>query len=125
MPGPNPKSNAQIWMIVSLMAMVFAIAYFSRTGGVKEITKKEFEKIYLKHDVEKIVIVNGTTVEVTLNKEAVESKRYEGISDAKPPFGSQGPHMQFEVSSAESFEASFEKLNAKVPEDSRIGIDVE
>ncbi|MBC7485895.1 MAG: ATP-dependent zinc metalloprotease FtsH [Cytophagaceae bacterium] len=127
MSGPNPKSNAQIWMIVSLMAMVFAIAYFSRSGGVKEITKKEFEKAYLRHDVQKVLIVNGTTVEVTLNKEAVESKRYEGVSDTKTPFGTQGPHMQFEVSSPESFETYFEKVNAanKVSEENRIGVDVE
>lgn len=127
MPSPNPKSNAQIWMIISLMAMVFAIAYFSRVGGVKEITKKEFEKAYLNHDVKKVVIVNGTTVEVTLNKEAIESGRYEGLSVSKSPFGDQGPHLQFEVVSAQSFDEYYEKLQTdnKIPEQDRIPLEIE
>lgn len=125
--GPNPKSNAQIWMIVSLMVMVFAIAYFSRAGAVKEVTKKEFEKAYLKHDVSKITVVNGTTVEVTLNKEAIESGRYEDISAQKGPFGDQGPHLKFEISSAQGFEEYYDKLQAsnKIPEEDRVPLEVE
>ncbi len=125
--GPNPKSNAQIWMIVSLMVMVFAIAYFSRASAVKEVTKKEFEKAYLKHDVSKIIIVNGTTVEVTLNKEAIESGRYEGISAQKGPFGDQGPHLKFEISSAQGFEEYYDKLQAnnKIAEADRVPLEVE
>ena len=125
--GPNPKSNAQIWMIVSLMVMVFAIAYFSRAGAVKEVTKKEFEKAYLKHDVSKILIVNGSSVEVTLNKEAVESARYEGVSTQSGSFGEQGPHLKFEISSAQGFEEYYEKLQTanKIPEDQRVSIEVE
>ena len=125
--GPNPKSNTQIWMIVSLMVMVFAIAMFTRSGGVKEVTKKEFEKAYLKHDVSKIVVVNATSVEVTLNKEAVESARYEGVSADKTPFGEQGPHLKFEISSAQGFEEYYDKLQAdnKIPEGDRIPLQVE
>jgi len=125
--GPNPKSNTQIWMIVSLMVMVFAIAYFSRAGSVKEVTKKEFEKAYLKHDVSKIVVVNGTTVEVSLNKEAIESGRYEDVSAQKGPFGDQGPHMKFEISSAQGFEEYYDKLQTtnKIAEGERISLEVE
>jgi AFG3 family protein len=126
--GPSGNSNSQIWMIVSLIVMVFAIAWFSKMGAVKETTRKEFETAYIAHHVKKIVVVNGSTVEVTLNKEGIASGKYKDVPEqSESPFASQGPHMQFQISSAQGFEEWLDKIEIanKVSEEQKVAIDVE
>ena len=77
----NPKPGGerpsyQVWVIVSLLTVIFGIMWFGRQGSVKPINKKDFEEIYLRHDVEKIMVVNGKVVEITVKPKALENSYY-------------------------------------------------
>jgi len=129
--SPKPggdRPSYQIWIIISLLTVVFGIMWFGRQGSVKSITKKEFEEIYLRHDIKKIVLVSDTKlVEVTLNEPALKNARYKGMIKDNSFSMNQGPHLQFEVSSSEKFEEYVDKLNKdnKISENDKVGIEVE
>jgi AFG3 family protein len=127
-PGGD-RPSYQIWIIVSLLTVVFGIMWFGRQGAIHSITKKEFEDSYLRHDVKKIVLVSDAKlVEVTLKESALKNARYKDMIKDNSAFSlSQGPHLQFEISSPEKFEEGFEKLNKenKVSENDRVPLEVE
>jgi len=130
---PKPGSGGdrpsyQVWIIVSLLTVIFGIMWFGRQGTVKNITRKKFDEMYLSHDVKRIVVVNGKTVEVTLKEEALKNSKYKDIEqDNNSLYANQGPHAQFEISSPDRFEESFEKLNKekRVAETDRVSIEIE
>ena len=122
------RPSYQVWVIVSLLTVIFGIMWFGRQGSVQKVNKNKFETIYLSHDVKKIVVVNDKIVEVTLNEEALKNNKYKDLINTNSAFGvAQGPHIQFEVSSAENFENWYEKLNKdnKIPEKERVPIEME
>ncbi|HVD97638.1 MAG TPA: ATP-dependent zinc metalloprotease FtsH [Cytophagaceae bacterium] len=129
----NPKPSGdrpsyQVWVIVSLLTVIFGIMWFGRQGSVKEINKKEFEEMYLRHDVKKIVIVNNKFVEVTIKEKALENSYYKKLLPDTGPFSmTQGPQFQFQVSPSNNFEAYVEQLNKdkKVPETDRVSVEVD
>jgi AFG3 family protein len=127
----NPKPGGerpsyQIWVIVSLLTVIFGIMWFGRQGSVKPINKKDFEEIYLRHDIEKIMVVNGKVVEITVKEKALENAYYKKFLQDSGPFSmSQGPHFQFEISSPDNFEEYVEKLNKdkKIAEGDRVSVE--
>lgn len=127
----NPKQGGerpsyQVWVIVSLLTVIFGIMWFGRQGSVKEINKKDFEEIYLRHDIKKIVVVNGKYVEVTVKEKALENSFYKKLLPDPGPFAvSQGPHFQFQISSPDNFEEYVEKLNKdkKIAEGERVSVE--
>ncbi|MFN3403739.1 MAG: ATP-dependent zinc metalloprotease FtsH [Cytophagaceae bacterium] len=125
-PKPSPKPNYQIWVIIILLMLVFGIIYSSKNTTVQEISRKRFEEIYLAHDVQKVVVVNNRFVEVYLKEDAVENKKYQQDFAQRGPFsGTQGPHFQFQISSAEKFEEYFDKLESRVPKDERVAFEID
>ena len=55
----------------------------------------------LQHDIEKIVLVNDRIVEITINQDAIESKRYDAYLKKSKGFlsgaGKSGPQFEFEI----------------------------
>jgi AFG3 family protein len=130
MPNPSQKTNYQIFLISALLLIVLGIALFSGSGDVQKISNKTFFDMVLKHDVEKIVLANDRVVEVTLNKEAIESKRYESLLKKNKSFmltGRSGPHFQFEIPPTYDLLTIYNEFLTKnnVPEANRIPIDVD
>ena len=129
-PNPTQKTNYQIFLISALLLVVVAIAYFSGSGGVHKITKQKFFDMVLKHDVEKIVLVNDRNVEVTLNEEALKSNRYDDLlKKNKSPFSTSatGPQFQFEITPSSDFEARYEEflVKNKIPESQQVPLEVD
>ncbi len=129
-PNPSQKTNYQIFLISILILVVAAIAFFSNNGGAHKVTKNKFYDMVLKHDVEKIMLVNDRIVEITLNKEAIESGRYDDLlkRNKSPLSGmSSGPQFQFEIPRSYDLEDNYEKfLNEhKIPEKERVHIEVD
>ena len=125
-PGGD-RPSYQVWIIVSLLTVVFGIMWFSK-GALKKIESKRFEEIYLSHDIEKILIVNDRIVELTLKKDALKNVKYADIVKEGGAFGvTQGPHAQFEVISAEVFKADLEKINKdkKVSDSDKLSLEIE
>ncbi len=121
---PN-KPNYQIWIVLSLIILVFSIFYFNQNTGASEITERKFESIYNAGHVKSVLIIkNQDIVEVTLNELGIESGEYR--LPEKPSFYfEQGPHFRISVVSAENFIEKFTELESKAPEDQRIGYKVD
>ncbi|MBC7450903.1 MAG: AAA family ATPase, partial [Cytophagales bacterium] len=127
---PNPqRANYQIFLICALLIVVLGIAYFSGSGSAHAIPKKKFYDMVLKHDVERIVLVNDRLVEVTLNKEALESDRYKDILKSKGLLASNtnGPQVEFEIQPSYDFETNYEAFlkENKIPENDQVAIEVD
>lgn len=130
-PNPAQKTNYQIFLISALLLVVLGIALFSNSGDIHKIQKKKFFDMVLKHDIEKIVLVNDRIVEITLNKDALESPRYDSYFKKDKGFLSgankSGPQFQFEITPSYDLLTDYEDFLEKnnVPEANRITIEVE
>jgi cell division protease FtsH len=91
------------------------------------ITKHRFEKMLLAGDVKKVVVItNQNEVEVTLKEEALNNAKYKNELEKKNPFSiSDGPHYSIKIVDADKFTDFFEEVESKLPEDQRIGYEVE
>ncbi len=123
-PKTPPKANYQIWIILSLLVLVFSIYYFNQSGGIEEITETRFEEIAKKGHVKEIMVIkNQEFVEVFLNDKGIASGEYE--IPARPAFAvNKIPHFQFNIASVEYFLDTFNKMNAEFPADQKIAYKV-
>lgn len=126
-PG-NPKNNYQMWVIISLLTVIFGILWFGKQNSATEISWKKFEDIYLRKDIEKIVVVNDRIVEITLKREALTNSYYKNLLRERNVFGGDsGPHLYYKTSSAEKFEEKLREFytRAKIKESDQIDFKTE
>jgi ATP-dependent metalloprotease FtsH len=124
-PNPTPENrkpanNKRLFWIYGSIALVLLVLTSIRWGGeVKEITWLSFERdMLLKHQVDKIVVVNGKTVEVYIKKESLKDSIHSiknkistrGFNNAINP----GPHYQLPIVTLEQFEKRFDGLMDKL-----------
>ncbi|SIS86160.1 ATP-dependent zinc metalloprotease FtsH [Belliella pelovolcani] len=125
-PKTPQKPNLQLWLIISAVVVLIGVTWFQQRNNVINITKSKFEDMYLANDVAKVMIIrNQNRVDITLNESALQNERYKSELEGNSPFfNPAGPHYSVEVASAEKFATDFEELEAKVPENQRIGYNV-
>ncbi len=124
MPNTPTKPNYQLWIILSIIVLVFSIFYFNQGPGTKDITERKLWAMMEKGHVKKVVIIQKQNlVEITLNKKGIESGDY-GKIEPSSPFN-QGPHFNLQIESADKFIERFNKEEAKLPEDKKIGYTVD
>jgi len=123
-PKTPPKPNYQIWIILSLLVLVFSIYYFNQSGGIEEITETRFEEIAKKGHVKEIMVIkNQEFVEVFLNDKGIASGEY-SIPE-RPSFAvNKIPHFQFNIASVEYFLDKFNEMNDAFPADQKIAYKV-
>lgn len=120
----NPKPNYQLWIILSIIVLVFSIFYFNQEPGTKDITERKLWAMMEQGHVKEVVIIQKQNlVEVTLNKEGIESGNY-NIKETGSPF-TPGPHFLLQIESADKFIERFNKEETKLPEDKKIGYKVD
>jgi AFG3 family protein len=129
-PNPAQKTNYQIMLISALLLLVVAIAFFSGSGEAQQTTKNKFFEMVLKHDVEKIVLADDRIVEITLNKEALESGRYDTYfkkDNSLMPKTNKGPHFQFEITRSYDIISIYDEflLKNQIPKDQQVMIEVD
>jgi AFG3 family protein len=113
--GPK-RPNFQGWIVFLLIAAILGITLMSRTGSVRDITLKRFERMVKDREVASVTVVNDRIVEVTLTQQALQSPKYKNLFTDKPYFGtSTAPHFAFQVVSGESFKDDLDKLQTTVP----------
>lgn len=129
LPVGNPKNNnnIQLFIVLAIVLGIFAMQLFSGNAGSSEINMKRFKEMYLKHDIEKIVIVNKEMVEVFLNKEALESDRHKDAAKSVSPFGGAAPAYFMPIADGAHFQAQLEKFenDNNIKSDERIAVDVD
>jgi len=125
---PRPqKPNYQLYVILSLLGLVFLVTYFNNSTSAITISYKRFEQMMMSNDVKDIVLIsNQKTVEVTLKEDAVQNAKYKVELEEKNPFSiNTGPHYKFQIVSAENFDEKFRQLEDRISESQRIGYRVE
>jgi len=127
MPKGPQKPNYQIWIIVSLIALIFGVTYFNKSTSTVTISERRFEQMLLSNDVEEVVLItNQNIVEVTLKEEALSNSKYRMELEESNPFSlKQGPHYKFKITTPEIFDKKFELVEARLPDEQRLGYKVE
>lgn len=130
LPKPPQKPNYQVWIIVTLLVLIFGITYFNKSTSTITISQKKFEDMMLRNDVAEVVLIsNQEVVEVTLKEDALKNARYREELEAKNPWNTHstipGPHYKFKIPTREIFENNFRAIESQMPENQRIGYKVE
>jgi len=127
LPKTPQRPNYQIWIILTLFILVVVITYFNKSNTMIDITKHRFEKMLMSGDVDKVVVItNQNEVEVTIREEALSNAKYQSELENKNPFSiNSGPHYRIKIVDADKFTDFFEEVESKLPEDQRIGYEVE
>lgn len=124
-PKVPQKPNYQVWLIVSLVILVFSVFYFNQSAGLEDITERRFEEMARKGHVKEILVIkNQDLVEVFLNEEGLSSGEY-SIPEAPSAYFNQSPHFRIKIVSAENFLEKFAVLESELSEDKRIGYKVD
>jgi AFG3 family protein len=121
LPNKAPRGNYQVWVILATIAVILGVMYISNSSDLKEIDMHRFEQMLQSGDVRKVTLIkNKELVEITLKPEALQNAKYrQEISEG--PFGTNatGPHFKMKITSIDRFDAKFEELTKKLPEDNR------
>ncbi len=125
---PPKNRNYQVWLIASLVALIFIVLYLNKSYTVLDITQKKFERMLLSDHVKKVDIINREFAEITLNDRALEMPQYKNELAEKNSFNTfgiqQGPHYKVRLLSAEKFIEDFERIQSNIPQEQRIGFAV-
>ena len=126
-PKPPQKPNYQIWVILTLLAVVLGVTLFNNSSSTVTISQKRFEQMMLSNDVRGVVLMRTQNlVEVTLKEEALSNSKYKVELDQRNPFAlSQGPHYKFKIISADNFDEKFREIEAQLPDNQRIEYKIE
>ncbi len=123
--GGSPRQNYQAWIIVALIALIFGVTYLTEST-TKEIFFDDFKEIAEKGHVKDVILYrNLNKVEITLNKEGLESSNYNDIEkDSKFSFAPQ-PHYFFNVTTLEKFEENYTEFKNTLPKEKQINYKIE
>ncbi len=112
--GPKipQKTNYQIWIIVTLVGLIFAVTYYNSSNSTIEIAPNRFDDMVESKDVEKITIIkNQDMVEVYLKVEALQNAKYRSELENRTPFASgDGPQYRFQLLDGSSFLTQLRRL---------------
>ncbi|MDX5338498.1 MAG: ATP-dependent zinc metalloprotease FtsH [Cyclobacteriaceae bacterium] len=125
-PKTPQKPNFQLWLIITAVLVLLGLTWIQQRGSVVDITQKRFEDMYLAGDVAKVEIVrNMNRVDVTLKPSALQNSKYKTELESNSAFfNPAGPHYSLQVTTADKFQADFQALEEKMPEDQRISFQV-
>ncbi len=126
MPKPSPRPNYQIWIIVTLLALVLGVTYFNRSNSTTTLTMQRFERMLAEGDVAEVIVIrNQDAVEVTLKPSAYQKPEYRNELDERGPFSTTGGgQYRLRLLSPDSFNSRFEKAQEDLPEEERIDYEV-
>ncbi|MFT6866617.1 MAG: AFG3 family protein [Cyclobacteriaceae bacterium] len=124
--GQPNKPNYQLFLIIGAITVVFGYAFLSNNNSAVKTTDRKFEQMMLANDVQRVVLVkNQELVEITLKKEALQNAKYKIDLEDRPFSNDQGAHYFFKIGSTDSFIRKYEELLVKIPENQRIGYEIE
>ncbi len=125
-PKAPQKPNVQLWLIIAAVMVLLGLTWIQQRGAVIDVTQKRFEDMYMAGDVAKVVIVrNMNRVDVTLKPAALQNSKYKTELEANSAFfNPAGPHYSLQVTTSDKFQADFQALEEKMPEEQRIGFSV-
>ena len=122
----NPqRQNYQVWIIVTLIALIFGITYLNKNSAEK-IFFSDFKKMMEQGDVKNVVLIkNQDKVEIILKEEALKSERYREVDNNSYFPLSEGPHYYFKITTPDKFDEKWDEFMATLPEEERMNYGIE
>ena len=122
----NPqRQNYQVWIIVTLIALIFGITYLNKNSAEK-IFFSDFKKMMEQGDVKEVLLIkNQDKVEIILKEEALKSERYREVDNNSYFPLSEGPHYYFKITTPDKFDEKWEEFMADLPEEERMSYEIE
>ncbi|MEO1049651.1 MAG: ATP-dependent zinc metalloprotease FtsH [Bacteroidota bacterium] len=113
----SQKPNYQVWVIITLLVVIFGVTYLNRTGSLEPLYKTRFEEIVENGEVKQLVVIrNEDYVEIYLTEDALNNPKYKDKITSNSPFGvGSGPHFRMDFGTVESFEKYYETLTVDLP----------
>lgn len=127
-PPKVPKPNYQMWVILTLVAVILGISWLNRSGELVEIQSSRFEDMVQARDIKRIVLIkNEELIEITLKPEALQNAKYKQEIEKNSPMGVKpnGPHFKYKIGSIDKFYEQYESIVKNIPRDQRIDLQVE
>ncbi len=121
--------NNFYWIYGAVIAVLMFMIFFGNdtTGRMVELKQPAdfYNKMLAKGDVVDVVIVNKSTVRITINPDSVSKlDRYKDPKTGKSYFENQykGPHFYFSIADVTNFENKLEKVQteAGIPKDQQV-----
>lgn len=104
----TPKFNIY-WVYIVIALILLGIQFFPFTPSLKLISWEKFNTDMLQtHDVEKLTVVNGKTVEVTIKEDKLNEDKYKEVSRTNINTVNKGPHYYFKILSPDDFSKKLE-----------------
>ncbi len=118
---PGGKSGFNWYWIYGLILIGLLALQFLNFESSERINQKDFAEMLRAGDIEKVQIINGNIVEVTVNPDSLAKKeRYADIRNQKFGGGrNQGPHFVFEMP-AEAFQKKLDEWQEDLPPEKQI-----
>ena len=122
---PSQRTRSGILAIISLLLFSLSL-FFSNKQAPVAISEREFEKMMLNKDVQKVVyIINKKVVEITLKPEALTKEPYKTELEKQIYFVfttiQRAPHYSFLMPSFEIFDTHFRQLETRLGPASQLG----
>ena len=126
-PKPPQKPNYQAYIIIALLVLIFGVLWLSRSSSTIPTNHRAFSQMLEAGDVKRVVLIsNQDEVEITLTPEALQKPIHQkALQDRKVFAVTQGPHYRLKISSDEVFVREFREIEDSLPEDKRVGYEVE
>jgi cell division protease FtsH len=113
------KTRFNIYWIYGIIAVIFlGLQYFSFNNEIKEIDWNKFETMLVRHDVEKVVVINNKYAEIFIKKESLASKtdtlykdiKAKGIGSSTNP----GPHFKLKFLTVDAFREDIKDAQERI-----------
>lgn len=128
LPPKVPRPNYQMWIILTLVAVILGISYFTRSGELVEIQSNRFEDMVQARDIKRLVLIkNEELIEITLKAEALQNAKYKQEIERNSPFGinTNGPHYKLKIGSIDKFLDKYDQLTKNIPREQQVDLQVE
>ncbi len=128
LPPKVPRPNYQMWIILTLVAVILGISYFTRSGELVEIQSNRFEDMVQARDIKRLVLIkNEELIEITLKSEALQNAKYKQEIERNSPFGvnANGPHYKLKIGSIDKFLDKYDQLTKNIPREQQVDLQVE
>lgn len=97
------------WIYGIIIVFLISTYFFNSKSDIKETTWNEFESnMLLQGDIDKLLVVNGETVEVFIKIDKLSKEKYKDVSSGFRGIN-KGPHYYFTIGSLEAFEKRLEE----------------
>ena len=116
------------WLFAILIVGLLATQFLSLNYGSKKQISEDifFRQLLPSGDVDSIVYVNGSTIEVYIKKDSLEKKKqYASIRNTKIGMQNKGPYFDFVIISEEAFKAKLDQAQLAVPNTQLVKYDKE